>query len=824
MTEENTPTDYNTFKEDLLKEIRLSENRLLKKIKEQSQEITRLNNEQTSKFESISTKNKEILDSFVDQKMKLEKMDEFEVFKNKIDDMIITHEIRINNSIEEISQMKLKYDKIFTDNLTISGYVGPACQYKSIGEYIYANINDMNKIKRENELIRKDLKEIKARMDSLMATTLSLVNGTVKRCNEYCNECLRDLNQDITNNLNKIYGKIDKLKMLENLINNNKEESETKIAVLNKDIDDFDYKMKKMQTDYINLLEEKSKIFIPQIDEINKNIGSFSDNLEVLKTSVQKCDLKTTNFDNLIKDIRAKYVKIFNDFYLNNKLLNLLNSPLLDRKNIHEEKNFKICFNNNNSFDNSSRSLEYIKPPEIIKTNEKRYDSVKKRNKEKSKQKIIIRNNFLDSITGKDKEFINEDYDNSQIATERVRMKYQILDQTNERNKEKEIEMKKEKEEGEEKEIEKENVREKEIENEIEKEIEKKKEVEKEIEKENIRKKEKGKEIRKGNEKEIEKEIEKKKEGEKEKRIEKEKEKKLLSIDQNPKSNKAKSNNLENKKNDPEINIFNKKLKNISSKSSSQKIKKKHDRNSNHNILYIKNTVFLNNNKKDLYTFNTTKGKEKIIEIPYLTNNNNSNSIFTSSSNNNNTYNKVNINENKLNKIKSQTDKKTAKSVKLLNRNRNDCGIDGYTGNNLHTQNTQNQININQEIGSIYKLTSFGFGPDFHSGIIETYNLAAKHSNNKRSVDLGSAKPLNSMKFTGFKFHRINSNERLNTEIPYKIGSAFGTTVYNEYDKKEEKYKNLSMINKNIKMNKTTTSENQLNISLATVAKVKFST
>ena len=729
MLEENNITDGNKLKEELLQEIRLSEDKLLKKINEQSSEISRLNNENLSKYELITNKSESILNTIVEQKMKFEKIDEFEMFKKKIDDMIITHEIRINNSLNEIGKMKTKYDKIFTDNLTISGYVGPACQYKSIGEYIYFNINDINKLKSEKEYIKKELKDTKSRMDSLMATTLSLVNGTVNRCNEYCNEGLKNLNKNISKSIKEIF---DKIENLENLINNVKDESDIKIDVLSKEIKDFSNKMEKMKNDYIDLIEQKTKIFPPQIFDINKNITSLFSNFELLKTTVQNCDLKTTNFDNLIKDIRGKYVKMFNDFYLNPKISNLINSPISDRKNTPEEKNLKTGINNNNNSINlnSHRSLENIKISENNNNNDKKVYFTQSRNKEKSKQKINTKENiYSDNIINEDENLINEECNDSEKITEQVRMKSQMLDQINEKNKEKE--------------------------------------------------------------------------------------KILISIDQNNKIYETNNDSPQNKKNEGEMNIFNNKLKNISNKSSSQIIKKKHNRNSTQNLIFNKNSTFVNTNKKCIYNFNTLKEKEKLsVEIPYLTNNNNT--IFTSSYKNINNS-KINISENKLNKNKISTDVETVNSIKLLNRN--DIIIDSYTNNNSH-----NKININQDNLNSYKLASLGYESNYNynNETIETYSLAAKYSNNIRSVSFGESKQLNSMKFSGFKYHRTNSNDKMKGEIPYKIGSIFGRTVYYVYDQKEEKYKNLLTNNKSGKIKKSPGIDKDLNISLVPVAKIKI--
>ena len=64
-----------------------------------------------------------------------------EAFKNKVNDMLLTHEIRINNNIKDIANFSSKYDKIISENFLVPGFVGPSCQYKTLSEYIIFNIN-----------------------------------------------------------------------------------------------------------------------------------------------------------------------------------------------------------------------------------------------------------------------------------------------------------------------------------------------------------------------------------------------------------------------------------------------------------------------------------------------------------------------------------------------------------------------------------------------------------------------------------------------------------------------------------------------------------
>ena len=100
--------------------------------------------------------------SLVNQKLKLDKIAELESFKNKVDDKIITHEVRINNNLDEILRIKLRYDKIISENLYVSGFIGGACQFKNLSEYLSYNISEVSKLKTEKESNKKRNKGFKS--------------------------------------------------------------------------------------------------------------------------------------------------------------------------------------------------------------------------------------------------------------------------------------------------------------------------------------------------------------------------------------------------------------------------------------------------------------------------------------------------------------------------------------------------------------------------------------------------------------------------------------------------------------------------------------
>ena len=102
--------DLNLFKEEVLSHLRELENRLSSQISSKELKLNQDYDEFTSKMNALIANNKEMISNIVSQKVKIEKISELESFKNKVDSMLITHEVRIKNSIDEIEKIKTKYD------------------------------------------------------------------------------------------------------------------------------------------------------------------------------------------------------------------------------------------------------------------------------------------------------------------------------------------------------------------------------------------------------------------------------------------------------------------------------------------------------------------------------------------------------------------------------------------------------------------------------------------------------------------------------------------------------------------------------------------
>ena len=180
-TKEEFNKRINEFEEKLMIMLEVKESQIQKEI---------INIKENSS--NILQKSKMLIDNYSKEKMYDAKISELETFKNKVYDMLITHEIRINNNIKDISNFTTKYEKIISENIFVPGFVGPSCQYRTLSEYINFNINEVTKLRQEKDSVKKDQKESKAKMDNFMKQILLLNETVVAQSREYTNSKQKD--------------------------------------------------------------------------------------------------------------------------------------------------------------------------------------------------------------------------------------------------------------------------------------------------------------------------------------------------------------------------------------------------------------------------------------------------------------------------------------------------------------------------------------------------------------------------------------------------------------------------------------------------------
>ena len=286
------------FKEEILKIIRDLKETLMKNIDSKITELNDKNTDIEEKMNYISKENQKLIEKITNNNLSIEKVKVLETFKNKVDSMLITHEIRINNNMEEISSVRTRYDRALIENLLVPGYIGPSCQYKNIGEFIVYNIGELSKIKSERETFKSNIKEIKTKTDSVMKTILNLTESLVKRCNDYTNAQISEIKKMI----------------YEKMMN-------------------IDSKEREMKEIIKNYQDEKKNI------NINDKFEQFKEEFSTsINTKID--DIKKTQEESLFKEINK------NNSFLENYTKNIIETQIKDIKKEIKELQNKIVKNN----------------------------------------------------------------------------------------------------------------------------------------------------------------------------------------------------------------------------------------------------------------------------------------------------------------------------------------------------------------------------------------------------------------------------------------------------------------------------------------------
>ena len=239
------------------------------------------------KMDSMSNEYKHLTSNLSEYKFKLDKVDQFSSFQNKANDLLTTHDIRINSIMSELSSAKIKYDKIFIDNLTVPGYIGEYSQYKTLREYLSVNISQVSSLVTYKDKMDLDLKQYKDKLESLIFQFTQSLNQFSTQQITYCNDIKRETFLHVDERIKDVNENIEKVRIengneavkLRQKGDELKQETE-KVITFKKEITD---KFEEEVSNFKGNSEELTKAFERYKKEFNKIRSRFSDLVEFIK-------------------------------------------------------------------------------------------------------------------------------------------------------------------------------------------------------------------------------------------------------------------------------------------------------------------------------------------------------------------------------------------------------------------------------------------------------------------------------------------------------------------------------------------------------------
>ena len=329
--------EMNLFKEEILKSIREFESKLLSKVEDKESSLNSDYRNFTQKINNLMDNNKEMISTITSQKLKLDKITELENFRNKVDSMLITHEIRIKNSLDEIERMKTRYDKILSENLYVPGFIGTSCQYRNLSEYINFNIADVSRLRNEKEQLKREIKDIKSKFEGIMKSMINMNDNTVKLCNKYTDNKQGQFEKVLENAKFELNQKSLDMRVMTQKFQNDIEE---KVKEMREDVN----KVIKSEENLNNLINDNFYICEKQHEEIKKSISNENDNIKNTKKRIDNTDDKVQSMQN-----KLKLIDVLNSKY--NKLLDKV-----------KELSFKQDFNKNFNINPLAKTIQSPSP------------------------------------------------------------------------------------------------------------------------------------------------------------------------------------------------------------------------------------------------------------------------------------------------------------------------------------------------------------------------------------------------------------------------------------------------------------------------------
>ena len=274
------------LKKELFKELKKLDTKFTQLYKQQSNNISEDVLSPLDKINIMLKKTDQMFHSVTEQQLKLDKITELETSKNRINDTVLAHEIRIKALSKDLEDISFKYDKEITQNLTVPGFIGISCRFKTISEYLLFNIDDIAKLKMEKELMKKEEKELKAKLDSMIKNVLILVDNSVKRSNLYTDSKQKSFEDNFENKYKEFNNKI--MEMKASTLTNEKFVKEEII------------KITKLANELNYLKENIETVFDKKNNEIKTNLNELKNKYNKINNEVKKNHKNLDNINSIL--------------------------------------------------------------------------------------------------------------------------------------------------------------------------------------------------------------------------------------------------------------------------------------------------------------------------------------------------------------------------------------------------------------------------------------------------------------------------------------------------------------------------------------------
>ena len=279
-----------------LEEIEKKINTLNKEtISEDEQSHEKIINQEIATIDKISLLTKKFqlfTDNYPKINMQIEKIPQIETSTKKTEDELFLMQIKLEETIRELRNATIKYDKIIADNLIVKGYIGPTAQYKTMSEYISSSIQNYKGLSNTCTIISKELKEFKKQQNNVMQELKTLSTFIQKNCNIYTDQKFEQYDAEQQFKFKEINEKFQAVRL----------ENNSEAIKINNKLDELNKEWKliiKMKDEMNEKFDKTLEIQRENFDEFKKKFNDLNKEFIIIKRSF-------ATLTDFIKDIRFR--------------------------------------------------------------------------------------------------------------------------------------------------------------------------------------------------------------------------------------------------------------------------------------------------------------------------------------------------------------------------------------------------------------------------------------------------------------------------------------------------------------------------------------
>lgn len=342
------------FKDDVLKDIRKSEEKLNSKIEKLNKDFSEIKEVFQKKIENLSNKLSHINIDITDNKNLHEKIKNFQPFISKTENDLLTLNLKLNATKNDVKDSYYKYEKLINENIIYPGIIGNNARFPNFRNFIDFVLSNIHLIEEFKEEIKSlDFNDYKIKINSEIKGLRFQIDNI--RCSKYNID--NSIKESITKlqNFNYEYDK---------KLNENTQEINSFKLKIDNDLNKFNQKIDNVQKDlndkYLEQVSEIKNIKEIKIQNINNDNNSIKNIFNENNNEKNILEIKNINFS-LLKPENSNSHKIQQksneDDILNKK--NEIENDNINFNQYIENKNKKIIkeiteYKKNNLTDSSN--------------------------------------------------------------------------------------------------------------------------------------------------------------------------------------------------------------------------------------------------------------------------------------------------------------------------------------------------------------------------------------------------------------------------------------------------------------------------------------